>query len=332
MTKLCYVRRNFSAASLETVAHANSIVEEYAAQGFDLTLRQLYYQFVSRDLIANRQSEYKRLGSIINDARLAGLIDWDRIVDRTRQIRELGHWDNPSAVMQVVANAYREEVWAQQPLRIEVWIEKDALVGVFEPICQEMDVPLFSCRGYTSQSEVWAAGQRLGGYMAAGQRVLILHFGDHDPSGLDMTRDITERLELFLFNDWVRHFAEQFDYMPRDELVQRAEMEHETQGWDRMLEVRRMALTWAQVQQYGPPPNPAKDTDARFAKYLEKHGDESWELDALEPTLLADLVRIEIEAERDVDAWNVAVGEQERRRELLSKAAARWADVEALLA
>src|SRR5215467_8357308 len=162
------------------------------------------YQFVSRDPLPNRQSEYKRLGDIINDARLAGLVDWGAIVDRTRNIRALSHWSDPAAIVEAAANRFAVDKWADQPRRVEVWIEKDALVGVFEPVCDELDVPLFSCRGYTSQSEVWGAAQRLERYLMAGQEVVILHFGDHDPSGLDMTRDIRERLRLFLRHDFVQ--------------------------------------------------------------------------------------------------------------------------------
>ncbi len=116
---------------------------------------------------------------------------------------------------------------------------------MFEPICEELDVPYFSCRGYTSQSEMWAAAQRLLGYIWAKQRqhVTILHFGDHDPSGIDMTRDIRERLSLFCGGEG---FA-----------------------------VRRIALNMDQVRQYDPPPNPAKLTDTRVDAYLRKYGDDS---------------------------------------------------------
>jgi hypothetical protein len=149
-------------------------------------------------------------------------------------------------------------------------------VGVFEPVCEELDVPLFSCRGYTSQSEVWGAAQRLEAYLMAGQEEVILHFGDHDPSGLDMTRDIRERLKLFLLHNWIRHEDERHSYMPREERREWLIREHGDQGWDTGLDVRRLALTWGQVQQYSPPPNPAKSTDARYRKYAEEFSDESW--------------------------------------------------------
>lgn len=292
MPKICYVERRFSDASLATIARANAIIDEYVAQGYDLTLRQLYYQFVSRDFIANRQSEYKRLGSIINDARLAGLIDWETIADRTRELRSVAHWGSPSDIITAAAKQYRVDRWEQQPYRVEVWIEKDALVGVFERVCRELDIGLFSCRGYTSQSEMWAAAQRLRQYEQA-HDVVIFHFGDHDPSGIDMTRDIDDRLHLF----------------------------------GAQVDVRRLALTQAQIQQYNPPPNPAKETDSRFEDYAARYGDESWELDALEPAVLSDLVRTHVEALQNKKQWKATMkGEEEQRTQLLT-IADRWDDV-----
>lgn len=82
MPKIEYIRRNFSQNSCKIIDQANEILDEYERQGFRLTLRQLYYQFVARDLIQNKQSEYKRLGSIINDARLAGFVDWQMMEER----------------------------------------------------------------------------------------------------------------------------------------------------------------------------------------------------------------------------------------------------------
>jgi hypothetical protein len=77
-------------------------------------------------------------------------------------------------------------------------IEKDALVGVIEDVCRQWDVPYFSCRGYASQSEMWGAGQRLLERIRSGRKVQVIHLGDHDPSGLDMSRDIRERLATFI--------------------------------------------------------------------------------------------------------------------------------------
>src|SRR5208337_2838972 len=153
MPKIKYQEINLRKDSLALIDVCNKIITEYTAAGYILTLRQLYYQLVSRDVIANKQSEYKRVGSIVNDARLAGLIDWDALEDRTRNVRSIAHWDSPEQIIAAVADQYAIDKWEDQNVRPEVWIEKDALVGVIERICNELDVAYFSCRGYTSQSE-----------------------------------------------------------------------------------------------------------------------------------------------------------------------------------
>ena len=133
--KIAYKQKSFNRASLIKIHQAIEILDEYMAQGFKLTLRQLYYQFVARDLIKNTQREYVKLGRVISDARLCGLIDWDAIEDRTRFLRSIPTWDNPADILYNAADQYKEDVWLDQDVYMEVWIEKDALVGVLEPIC-----------------------------------------------------------------------------------------------------------------------------------------------------------------------------------------------------
>lgn len=283
-----YIKKRFRVDSLARIEKANEIIADYQAQGFDLTLRQLYYQFVSRDLIPNTQKSYDNLGSLISDARLAGLVDWDAIQDRTRHLRGNSHWDSPAAIVDACASQYRIDRWADQTFRPEVWIEKDALVGVIEGVCKRLDVPYFSCRGYTSQSEMWGAGQRLLRYVRAGQTPVIFHFGDHDPSGIDMTRDIQDRLNLFIGS---------------------------------AIQIQRIALNMDQIEEYTPPPNPAKLTDSRAEAYIAKFGYESWELDALEPNTIVDLVENSIQNIIDLGSWESACSrEQDGRDELTTVA------------
>ncbi|MCB0094304.1 MAG: hypothetical protein KDE46_01235 [Caldilineaceae bacterium] len=297
MPKICYQEKQFRQATLDTIATANSIIEEYAAQGFDLTLRQLYYQMVARDIIPNNQKEYDRLGRTINDARMAGLIDWEHIIDRTRNVRSNGHWSSPASIMRGAAQSYQIDKWATQPNRVEVWVEKDAMVGVIESICRPLDVAFFSCRGYTSQSEMWAAAQRVQEYIEQGQTPIILHLGDHDPSGIDMTRDIVNRLETFMGE----------------------------------LEVNRLALNYNQVEEHRPPPNFAKEKDTRFKAYYAEFGPSSWELDALNPTVVRDIIVPVVEQFRDPDLWKQAQELETEQRALLEAAAESWEDVTGFL-
>lgn len=258
-----FVGKEFRSETLDTINLANDIIVEYDALGFSLTLRQLYYQFVARGIIANKQTEYKRLGSIINDARLAGMIDWDSIEDRTRFLRTHSSWSDPGSIIRSAADSYALNPWDDQTFYPEVWVEKDALVGVIEPACNRYRVPFFACRGYISQSEQWRAGKRYQEAMESGKIPLVIHLGDHDPSGIDMTRDNAERLSMFACAD---------------------------------IEVRRIALNWDQVEAYKPPPNPAKETDSRSGGYIRQFGNASWELDALEPRVIDRLIRHEIES------------------------------------
>jgi hypothetical protein len=297
MPKVAYIDKTFTDKSLEIIARANQICADYQRQGFDLTLRQLYYQFVARGWIANKDTEYKRLGNIVNDARLTGRLDWNYIVDRTRNLRGLPHWSSPASVLRSAARGYNTDRWANQPWRVEVWIEKDALIGVIAQTCERLDVPYFSCRGYTSASELWGAAQRLIGHEQAGQKTVVVHLGDHDPSGIDMTRDVTDRLGLF----------------------------------GARVEVERIALNMDQVRRYNPPPNPAKITDSRATGYIERHGEHSWELDALDPATLDALITATILGYRDDARWETDTAAMQADRARLDTIAARFADVTAFL-
>jgi hypothetical protein len=270
---------NFRPKSLEIIEQANRIAEAYARQGLSLTLRQLYYRFVAADLIPNKQTEYKRLGSIIGDARYAGLFDWGLITDRTRNVQGGDSGYTPGHPEEVInPRYYGVTQWEGQPYRVEAWVEKDALIDVVSQATSPLRVPRFSCRGYTSSSEIWAAARRIEGYLddPEVEKVIVLHLGDHDPSGIDMTRDIGARVLEFVGGDGYR-------------------------DWD--VEIKRIALNMNQIEQYNPPPNPAKETDSRFEGYREIYGDESWELDALEPRTLIDLIQDNIRPLIDADKW-----------------------------
>lgn len=294
MPKICYIEKRFSQDKLKLISIANQIAEHYAAQGFDLTLRQLYYQFVARAIIPNQQEEYKRLGDLISDARLAGLMDWNHIVDRTRSLRANAHWDHPAKIIESAADSFAMDKWASQKDYVEVWVEKDALVGVVGQTASRLDVPYFSCRGYTSQSEMWIAAQRILRAIKSGRTPHIVHLGDHDPSGMDMSRDILDRLNLFC---------------------------------GQKIHVLRAALNKPQIDQYQPPPNPAKVTDSRFEAYQQKYGDESWELDALDPRTLAGIIERAVSLFRDDATFQEAKAKESRAKGLLRKIRQNWPDI-----
>ena len=282
MPKYAYKEINFRPDSLRLIAIINSVIEEYTAQGYDLTLRQVYYQLVARDYIPNNERSYKNTGNLINDARLAGLIDWTAIQDRTRNIRQNSHWSSPASSMSSALYSYAIDTRKDQPNYIEVWVEKDALIGIVQQIASTLDVPCFSCRGYVSASEMWSAAQR---------------FIGQDPSGKDMTRDIADRLELF--------------------------------GAD--VEVQRIALNWDQIDEFNPPPNPAKLSDSRAGAYIEEFGTESWELDALEPKVLTKLIRTHVADLTDAGLLERASAKEKQDKVELELVKDNWHDAVDLL-
>lgn len=295
--RIPYIFKDFRNDSLRVIAQANQIAEDFAAQGYDLTLRQLYYQFVAKDLIPNTKQSYKRLGSILNDARLAGMFDWDYMVDRTRNLEKTSHWGSPNSIIRGAAKSFRLDKWANQPNRVEIWIEKDALSGVIERPAGELDVAYFACRGYVSQSELWRAAQRHLEFEENGHEVTVLHLGDHDPSGIDMTRDIQDRLWVFGTG----------------------------------TTVARIALNMDQIELYQPPPNPTKLTDSRAPDYIAEYGYDSWELDALAPSVLSELVTDEVLYLRDDHLWDEEREEEKTHRKMLREAARRWDEVATFL-
>jgi len=293
--KQCYEVRQFRPDTLALIDQANAIISEYQADGFLLTLRQIYYQFVARGLIPNTERSYKRLGKTISNARMAGLIDWEAIVDRTRNLRANSHWRGVGAILDSAADSYRRDLWEGQQTVVEVWIEKEALIGVIERPCGELDMPFFACRGYVSQSEQWRAGERaLERWHSSAQETVILHLGDHDPSGVDMTRDNQDRLNIFAGLDAVT--------------------------------VRRIALNWDQIEEHQPPPNPTKVTDTRAASYIQKYGHSSWELDALEPRLINRLILDTVAEYIDSEIMDVVREQQEAERQQLQALANEQTD------
>lgn len=270
--KQAYKDITFRGKSPKMIEVIDSIIREYQAQGQMLTIRQLYYQLVARGIIENTERSYKNTTELVNNARMAGLLDWAAIEDRTREVVTRGRWLDPTAMLNSAINSYHEDLWANQDTRVIVIVEKEALAGVLTSICHQHDVPFLAARGYPSSSVLrdFAIGPMMAAAQA-GQSIQILHLGDHDPSGIDMSRDLEERFQLFL--------GDEAEY----------------------LSFQRIALSMDQIEEIKPPPNPAKSTDSRFLDYRKKFGDKSWELDALSPNYLTDLVESWIETYIDED-------------------------------
>lgn len=288
-----FIVHNFRPKTLGMIALMEGILTEYAEMGYVLTVRQLYYQMVARDHIPNNMRSYKRLVGTCGNARKAGLLDWAQFEDTARRMIWPRHWRDPAEAINWLGEIFRIDRWERQPNRVMVMVEKEALAGILQGPCEEQHVRLFPNRGYTSLSYAYLMG-KIVLYWSGGLKVTpyIIYLGDHDPSGMDMDNDLETRIDMFsdgsLFN------------------------------------FERIALTMPQIEQYDPPPDPAKLSDSRADAYVSKYGYESWELDALSPQVLVDLLEGKIEDLKDLDIWEETMEKEGVMAAELAELAVEW--------
>lgn len=313
------------------------IMATFANEGYILTLRQLYYQLVAADAIRNDDVVYKKMSGILDDLRYSGAVDWTAIEDRGRVPYIPWFTDSVESAIGTIVRQYRLDRQIGQPCHVEVWTEKDAISGILKRVTSEYQIQLVVNKGYSSSSAMHNAYTRFAEMLNSGKNVKILYFGDHDPSGLDMLRDIRERILFFIANgdqvndpecedpDWdfyIKYLNDNGldDYdMVEQGLMSEAAMKDKFGGreiygdafisaakthyWATRFEVVPIGLTMEQIKKYNPPPNPAKMSDPRAEWYIRKFGNISWEVDALPPNVMANIVTENIEANLDLEIY-----------------------------
>ncbi len=296
MVKEAFIQYKPHKATAQKIEWANTIISEYQAQGYILTLRQLFYQFVSRDLIKNNKAAYDSLSEALTNARMAGMIDWDAIEDRGRFPRIPACTNSIYEALYQTAANFRVNRQSWQKQYVEVWCEKDALSGILERVTYHYHLNLVINKGYGSTTSAYAAAQRIKWQLEEGKEFChVIYFGDHDPSGLDMVRDVHDRLQQMRVTDG--------------------------------FEVKHIALTTPQVEYYNPPENNLKKDDfgklkdPRGISYFKEFGNSSWEVDALSPEILTNLLQLEIESTIDMSYFKeVCKCEEEWKNELFELA------------
>jgi hypothetical protein len=265
---------------LELIERVKGIIKDYEQIG-KLTLRQIHYRVFSQSWkqYPNTESSYNWLKGVLGDARLDGTIPWEAIEDRTRSIkRGYGEDYNPINYfrgyydyLKTLDTQYDMPRWWGQPTRVQVWVEKEALASVFENITSGLGVDLLVLRGYPSLTLLWENAQRLSEVDDGVERIVILYFGDFDPSGMDIQRSA------------IAHIEEDFGIK---------------------VEYQRVALTREQIASYNLPPAPAKHTDTRRNGFILEHGvDWQVELDSIDPRELQRLIQVSID-----QYWNEEAG------------------------
>jgi hypothetical protein len=271
---------------------------------------------VSRDFIPNNVAEYGKLSVLLKEGRMGGIVDWDAIEDRLRIPSRPSSFESPEEILSAAANQYQMPRMKGQECYIEVWVEKDALSGVLSRVTQPYHIPILVNRGYSSASAMHDAFLRFHNALKEGSKsVRVLYLGDFDPSGVDMVRDVEQRIrEFFLghagaFETWTVRVGT----TNRKKNLSRVPDLWQQVCQDKLkidFEIIPVALTRAQIDEHNPPPNPAKRTDTRFVKFNALHGDTSWEVDALRPEVLNEILTNAIEEKIDRGLYDSIMQEE----------------------
>jgi len=258
---------------------------EILAEHRPMTVRQVFYQLVSRQATENTQSRYNAVSKMLVTARKENIIPWKWIEDRLRRPRQVSMWGGLPDFAETVGRLYRRDVWPSQPEYFEVWVEKDALSGIFQDVLDDYGVALNVGRGYDGWDSIHNAAERF----RDGEGAAILYFGDFDPSGEDMVRSLRDRLAFF--------------------------------GCE--PEIIKCALTRADIERYSLPPALTKRSDTRRKAFVQRHGDVAVELDAMPINVLRERLVNEVKARMDMQALveTQRIEEAERQRVVAMMAA-----------
>ncbi len=339
--------RVWEADKAEVIRNIVGVVEDYSSQGYKLTLRQLYYQLVARDYIPNHDKVYKKLSSILDDCRYSGVIDWDDIEDRGRVPYTPYYEDDINDAIMRTYRSYRLDKRRGQKTYVELWTEKDAISNILKGALKNFTITLGVNKGFTSSTSIHNAYERFVEEMLERKKVVLLYFGDHDPSGLDMVRDIKARLELMISQgdnreELIELYEDDEDcdvyrlmeiHGLEDEYDDALADENSGNKWEyikalavvrELFEVKHIGLTKEQIEQFNLPPNPAKLTDPRAKNYVMEHGNISWEVDALQPEDLKDIIQEELEQVIDMEQYDVIVKQEQQEREQLFEIAQKF--------
>lgn len=263
-----------------------------------MTLRHLYYLLIADGKIENSVASNRALVRIISEARRRGEISYSSLVDGTRSTVKPSSWSGLADFGDTVREAYRKDLWQQQKQYIEIWCEKDAIVGVIDGVTREYDVMIRPLRGYSSLTFIHHAASQL---FEIKKPTTIYYLGDHDPSGYDIERAARVALSSMTVCGGVFSLSD---------LV--------TFRW------QRLAISRKDIDDYDLLPFPAKEHYSRFAGFAREHGTDAVELDALPPDVLRDRVRTTIEKHIDMRAWAKLQKTEQAERESLERVMSAW--------
>ncbi len=280
MTAACGTRpiKRRSRSDMDAIKQA---IHQVLAETHPATVRQTFYQLVSRGAIGKTEAEYKStVVRLLAAMRRSGEIPFGWIADNTRWMRKPASYSSLADMLAESQRFYRRALWDDQDAYVEIWLEKDALSGVLYDVTAEFDVPLMVTRGYPSISYLYEAAEAIA---ETEKPAYLYYFGDYDPSGCDITRAV---------ESGIREFAPEAD-----------------------IHFERLAVTREQIAAWSLPSRPTKQSDSRS----EGFDGDSVEVDSIPPAMLRELVRSVITRHIDPRQMAASLAIEEQERETLGR-------------
>lgn len=252
-----------------------------------MTIRQLFYRLVSVGAVQNNKKHYQMVIRIMTTARIDGRCSFDYIVDRSRPEYKSSVWDDAADYARTVMHGYRKDYWSLQPHHVEVWVEKDAIVGSIEEVTKELGVIIRVGRGFVSTTKVHDIAEH---FSSIDKPITVFYLGDHDPSGVCIERDLQERIRA--------------------------------SGVDFTL--WRLAIHSEDIGKFNLPPLRIKDSDSRSVEFRQVYGDDCVELDALPPGELRRRTRNAIESCIDMEIWRRSISVERVEFDSIKRTVSTW--------
>ena len=235
----------------------------------------------SDSVYANDMASYRALVDLLTRARIAGLIPMEVIADDTRSATI---WDTHPNVQSFVRaeldeflKGYWRDLLQSQENHIEIVFEKLTVASIIKPLAAKYTIPCYPSRGYSSLPPRWELAER---YRKSGKnRLILIAVSDFDPDGEEIAHSLARSL--------------------RDDFG------------IKKIDAFKAALTAEQVERFKLPPKiRAKKTSSNYKRFVDKHGHDAFELEALEPDVVQRVLTETIDQVLDIDAFYSELDEE----------------------
>lgn len=292
----------------EMLAFRSTVIST-AQQHGPLTLRQLFYRLVAAGAIPKAEAEYRKVKAMVKTVREDADLDWGLILDNVRTSYGQRRYSSVAEAKTDMARRYRRDLMATQSVEVQLWAESDSVASIIWDPADEYGIRTFVGRGHSSRGFIWDAAKRITKATKDGKGIAILHVGDHDPSGEDIYRDLTDTMALYAAAQLTGRAVADI----RSDLAG-ASIDW-TGSFGNDLTFHRVAVRPEHERRYGLLTAPPKRSDPRTAKFT---GTGTIEAEAFTTPDLHDLVRTAIEAHLDLGLLKQAEAAEEADRKALA--------------